>query len=147
MGKGQSSKSHSKSAMTAVFFVAIALSLTGCSKDEQATNDLAFLTDTAASVAEKATSGADRQAALKSALDYLEANYDKLHASAERLNSLKSYQLSDETLAKMEESLFTAGERISRLREDLADEMVSNAEIDQAVELIISRYTTAIIGK
>ncbi|MEC8025537.1 MAG: hypothetical protein VX223_16525 [Myxococcota bacterium] len=128
-------------------FLALIMSLTigtGCAKDDQATSDLGVILSTAQSVMTAATQGENKLTALANAKRLLDQKYAELTASVERLKAMKSYQLSEDTLKAMRSSLVDAGETISRLRVVLAAEMARSAEIDEAVEHIIRKFTSAI---
>ena len=125
---------------------AVLLSVSACSKDEEASAALQVVVDTAAQVVEKATSSADRSQALKDAQTYLDSQRDTLAQSAERLKSLKGYQVSDETVAKIKSQMREAGATITSLRVQLADDMARDSKVDDAVEALIRTFTNAVQG-
>ena len=128
-------------------FTVLLLICSGCNKDQQAENDLATLITIATEVVQKATSGDSVTDALASAQEYLNEQQSKLADAAERIKSLKGYQLSDDAMSKVKEKVQTAGATITRLRLELADEMARNPAVDEAVESIIRTYSNAVKGK
>jgi len=125
----------------------ISIAAMACNKDEQADTDTEALVSIAQGVVQKATSGNSINDALASAKAYLDENRNNVAEAAERIKSLKEYQLSDQALAKIKERMQEAGATISRLRVELAAEMARNPAVDQAVEDLIQTYTAAVQGK
>ena len=122
------------------------LAWSGCNKDQQAESDLDILVTVAAEVVQIATSGDSVSDALASAQSYLHKQQSQLADAAERIKTLKGYQLSEDVMSKVKEQVQAAGSTISRLRVELADEMARTPATDEAVEAIIRIYSNAVKG-
>lgn len=137
------------SGRTLLLFVAtIALALvtsftTGCNKDDDVNARLDTLETTTQALVDKVKNAKDPSAGVADAQKYLDEHQDELVAAIDDLESVRGFQVGEETKKRMAEVLLSNMSKVESLKLDLMQATLSNEELDTKLEKLCDDYAAA----
>lgn len=127
-----------------VLLLAFVLMFTGCSKDEFATQTMAEMTTLTDEIVAKVTDTEDKKAGVAEAQALLDGKKAELEPKLAEIMELRGFQVSEETQAKVLDSMINNTVKISTLEIDLMMETMNDKDLEAALEKLVADYDALI---
>ena len=115
----------------------------GCNKDDDVNANLDTLETTTQTLVDKVKNASDPAAGVADAQKYLDEHEAELIAAIDDLETVRGFQVGEETQQRMAEVLLSNMSKVEALKLDLMQATLSNEELDGNLEKLCDAYAAA----
>lgn len=123
-----------------------ALLLSGCSRDTDVEAFISKLDTHTTEIVSRVEGAKDRKAGVESAQRYFDENKGELQTSYSTIKGLRGYQVKQETVQKLSDSVISNGSKVAGLKIKLMSETMSDTELDKKLEKLTADYAAVFEG-
>lgn len=123
-----------------------ALLLTGCSRDADVEAFISKLDTHTAEIVSRVEKANDRKAGVDAAQKYFDDNKGEIQAAYSSLKELRGFQVKEETVKKLTDSVVSNGTKVAGLKIKLMSETMSDDELDKKLDKLTADYAAVFEG-
>jgi hypothetical protein len=124
----------------------LAISLVACSKDTAVREDVDAVTAFSRELVNKVKSGASPADGVAAAQAYLDEHKSDIVARMARVNSVRGFQISDETKQQVMDGMMTATSEVNTLKISLVTLTISDDALDRSLNKLVDEFNALLTG-
>jgi len=114
--------------------------LTGCSRDDDINAFMGKLDGFTAEIVKRVETSKDKRAGVDAAQSYFDQNKGEIQASYADIKNVRGFQVKEETMKKLTDSLLTNGTKVAGLKLKLMSQAMQDDELDKKLSKLEKSY-------